>query len=99
MLSHFVVGVSFTGIGSFLWLLLTLPLWPLHPMRAGLFRTLRGTTGRDGGRGQPSPLASVLLVLFVVVGLVKSLHLCWKFTRKGARFVLRRAENGILEVR
>jgi len=26
-LSHFVLGISMTGIGSFLWLLLTLPLW------------------------------------------------------------------------
>lgn len=94
IVSHFAVGVSFTGIGSFLWLLLTLPLWPFHPMRAGLFRTFRGREGR----GAASPLGSVLLALFVVVGLVKSLHLCWKLTRKGAHFVLRRAENGILEV-
>lgn len=26
-LNHFVLGISMTGIGSFLWLILTLPLW------------------------------------------------------------------------
>lgn len=114
--NHFVLGISMTGIGSFLWLLLTLPLWyvihdelshrtpkelisvrrPLHPMRNGLFRSLRGS--RDN-RGGASPLGTVLLVLFVVVGLVKSLHLCWRLTRKTAHVILTRAESGILEVR
>jgi len=95
MMSHFAVGISTTGIGSFLWLLLTLPLWPLHPMRAGLFRTLRGREGQ----GAATPFGTVVLALFVVVGLIKSLQLCWKITRKGAYLVLRLAEDGILEVR
>ncbi|CAD6569062.1 MAG: hypothetical protein CYPHOPRED_003043 [Cyphobasidiales sp. Tagirdzhanova-0007] len=94
--NHFVLGISMTGIGSFLWLLLTLPLWPLHPMRNGLFRSLRGNRDTRGGA---SPLGTALLVLFVVVGLLKSLHLCWRLTRKTAHIILTRAESGILEVR
>jgi hypothetical protein len=94
--SFIAVGVSMTGIGSFFWLMLSLPFWPLNPVRSGFFRTLRGT--RDG-RGGISPLGTVLLVLFVLVGLIKSVHMCWKLANRTSKFILKRAERGILEVR
>lgn len=89
------VGISMTGIGSFFWLILTLPLWPLHPFRNGLFRSLRGT--RDA-RGGLSPMGTVLVVLFVIVGLIKSVHMCWSLANRTAKAILKRAELGILEV-
>ena len=65
-------------------------------MRNGLLRTLRPS--RDG-RGKLSGLGAAVLILFVIVGLVKSLQLCWRLTRKTAQILLKRAELGILEVR
>lgn len=94
--SFIAVGISMTGIGSFFWLMLSLPFWPLNPVRTGFFRTMRGT--RDG-RGGISPLGTVLLVLFVLVGLIKSVHMCWKLANRTSKFILKRAERGILEVR
>lgn len=65
-------------------------------MRNGLMRSVRSS--RDS-RGNATPLGSILIVLFVIVGLVKSLQLCYKLTRKTAHVILSRAEESILEVR
>jgi hypothetical protein len=65
-------------------------------MRTGLFRTVRST--RDS-RGQITPMGTILLALFLLVGFLKSLHICWRLTRKVSHVILTRAENGILEVR
>ena len=68
---------------------------PLHPLRNGLLRTVRST--RDE-RGRVNKFGAVLVVLFIAVGVVKSLHLCWRFTHRSAQYLLKRAETGILEV-
>ena len=47
--NHFVLGISMTGIGSFLWLLLTLPLWCALSSKlfSGYYElTRRAQTGR-----------------------------------------------------
>lgn len=43
-------------------------------------------------------MGTVLVILFVIVGLVKSVHMCWRLANRTAKVILQRAETGILEV-
>jgi len=43
-------------------------------------------------------MGTVLVVLFVIVGLIKSVHMCWRLANRTAKIILKRAETGILEV-
>lgn len=36
--------------------------------------------------------------MFVIIGLIKSVHMCWKLANRTAKAILKRAETGILEV-
>ncbi|CCA77927.1 hypothetical protein PIIN_00641 [Serendipita indica DSM 11827] len=93
LLRKFMLGLSLVGIISFLNLLFTLSLFgPLQIVRARWTR---------GGRREPAnirDIGTILIVIFVLIGVARALYGVYFGTKKLAKFVLLKAENAILEV-
>ena len=89
---RFTTGLGVVGILSFLNLVFSF----------GLFAPLRlfgGNWNRgQRGRGAASDTASIVVVIFIVIGVVRAVWLVYKLTRHIAQLLLRRAETAILEV-
>lgn len=88
---RFTTGLGVVGILSFLNLLFSF----------GLFAPLRlfgGNWTRGQRRGAASDTASLVIVIFIIIGVVRAIWLVYKLTRHIAQLLLRRAETAILEV-
>ncbi|KAG8851403.1 hypothetical protein FRB91_007983 [Serendipita sp. 411] len=93
LLRKFMLGLSLVGILSFLNLLLTMSLFgPLQIARTRWMRAGR----REAGNARD--LGTILIVIFVLIGVARALYGVYFGTRKLAQYVLTRAENAILEV-
>ncbi|SPO19904.1 uncharacterized protein UTRI_00303_B [Ustilago trichophora] len=100
LLVQFSVGFSLVGILSFVNLLVGASfLGPIN-LNVGLGRSFaRMTSGGRGRNGQQEGvnIASILIVLLVIVGVVRALHIVYKLVRKGARRGLSRLEAVIVD--
>ncbi|PVF98302.1 hypothetical protein CPB86DRAFT_705462 [Serendipita vermifera] len=93
LLRKFMLGLSLVGILSFLNLLITMSLFgPLQIARA---RWIRGGR-RDGGGVRD--IGTIIIIIFVAIGIVRALYGIYTMTKMLAQFLLLRAENAILEV-
>ncbi|KAG8742645.1 hypothetical protein FRC10_001128 [Ceratobasidium sp. 414] len=86
---RFTTGLGVVGILSFLNLMFSFGM--VAPLR--LFGGNRGQR-----RGAANDTASLVMLVFVVIGLVRAIWLVYKLTRHIAQLLLRRAETAILEV-
>jgi len=92
LLNRFVLGLSALGIVSFLQLLISLSLFaPLQIARSTWFRRRRGDGGADG-------IGTILIILFVAIGVFRAVLQVYRMTAYLARFILTRAETAILDV-
>lgn len=96
------VGFSLVGILSFVNLLVGASfLGPINLHNFGLGRPFARMT--SGGRGSRNGnrdgvnIASILIVLLVLIGVVRALHVVYKLVRKGARRGLSRLEAVIVD--
>lgn len=101
LLVQFSVGFSLVGILSFVNLLVGVSfIGPINLHNFGLGRSFARMT--SGGRGRNAnqdgaSIASILIVLLVVIGVVRALHVVYKLVRKGARRGLSRLEAVIVD--
>ncbi|KAJ1030398.1 hypothetical protein NDA16_001307 [Ustilago loliicola] len=102
LLIQFSVGFSLVGILSFVNLLVGASfLGPINLHNFGLGRSFARMT--SGGRGSRNGnrdgvnIASILIVLLVLIGVVRALHVVYKLVRKGARRGLSRLEAIIVD--
>ncbi|SPO20826.1 uncharacterized protein UTRI_00303 [Ustilago trichophora] len=97
---QFSVGFSLVGILSFVNLLVGASfLGPIN-LNFGLGRSFaRMTSGGRGRNGQQEGvnIASILIVLLVIIGVVRALHIVYKLVRKVARRGLSRLEAVIVD--
>ena len=95
------VGFSLVGILSFVNLLVGASfLGPINLHNFGLGRSFaRMTSGGRGRNGNQEGvnIASILIVLLVLIGVVRALHVVYKLVRKGARRGLSRLEAVIVD--
>ncbi|TKY90489.1 hypothetical protein EX895_000487 [Sporisorium graminicola] len=101
LLVQFSVGFSLVGIISFVNLLVGASfIGPINLHNFGLGRSFARMT--SGGRGRNTnqdgvSIASILIVLLVVIGVVRALHVVYKLVRKGARRGLSKLEDVIVD--
>ncbi|QRW00793.1 hypothetical protein RhiJN_28811 [Ceratobasidium sp. AG-Ba] len=88
---RFTTGLGVVGILSFLNLLFSFGL--VAPLR--LFG---GTWNRGQRRGAAGDTASLVVLVFIIIGVARAVWLVYKLTRHIAQLLLRRAETAILEV-
>ncbi|SOV08556.1 uncharacterized protein UDID_00406 [Ustilago sp. UG-2017a] len=102
LLVQFSVGFSLVGILSFVNLLVGASfLGPINLHNFGLGRsfarmTSGGRPSRNGNRDGVN-VASILIVLLVLIGVVRALHVVYKLVRKAARRGLSRLEAVIVD--
>ncbi|KAH8922512.1 hypothetical protein BT69DRAFT_1350840 [Atractiella rhizophila] len=89
MTFHFLLGLVFISLLSVLQILLSISFF-------GPFRHM--TWGRRGGRGGGVNLEGIVLVAVVAYGSVKVFMTCWRWTKIGVRWGLKRIETRVLEV-
>lgn len=101
LLIQFSVGFSLVGILSFVNLLVGASfIGPINLHNFGLGRSFaRMTSGGRGRNGNQEGvnIASILLVLLVIIGVVRALHVVYKLVRKAARRGLSRLEAVIVD--
>ncbi|SJX60295.1 uncharacterized protein SRS1_11609 [Sporisorium reilianum f. sp. reilianum] len=101
LLIQFSVGFSLVGILSFVNLLVGASfIGPINLHSFGLGRSFARMT--SGGRGRNAnqdgaSIASILIVLLVVIGVVRALHVVYKLVRKAAQRGLSRLEAVIVD--
>lgn len=96
------LGFSLVGIVSFVNLLLGVSfLGPFNLHNFGLGRSFARMTGggrRNGGqRGEGVNIASIVLVILVLIGILRALHLVYKAVRALSRRFLSRLEAAIVD--
>lgn len=89
---RFTTGLGVVGILSFLNLIFSFGL--VAPLRLLGGNWTRG----QRGRGAANDTASLVIVIFILIGVVRAVWLVYKLTRHLAQLLLRRAETAILEV-
>lgn len=103
ILLQFSLGFSLVGIISFVNLLLGASfLGPFNLHNFGLGRsfarmTSRRSSGRNGSGQDGVNVASILIVILVVIGVLRALHLVYKGVRSLARRFLSRLEEAIVD--
>ena len=99
LLVQFSVGFSLVGILSFVNLLVGASFIGPINLNWGLGRSFaRMTNGRGrNGNQEGASVASILIVLLVIIGVVRALHVVYKLVRKGARRGLSRLEAVIVD--
>ncbi|GAC95655.1 hypothetical protein PHSY_003231 [Pseudozyma hubeiensis SY62] len=101
LLVQFSVGFSLVGILSFVNLLVGASfIGPINLHNFGLGRSFaRMTSGGRGRNGNQEGvnIASILIVLLVIIGVVRALHVVYKLVRKAARRGLSRLEAVIVD--
>lgn len=103
ILLQFSLGFSLVGIVSFVNLLFGASfLGPFNLHNFGLGRsfarmTSRRSGGRNGGAQDGVNVASILIVLLVIIGVLRALHLVYKGVRSLARRFLSRLEEAIVD--
>ncbi|ETS63509.1 hypothetical protein PaG_01800 [Moesziomyces aphidis] len=98
---QFSVGFSLVGILSFLNLVVLAPI-NLHNFGLGRSFARMTSRGRGGAGGRNANqdgvnIASVLIVLLVVIGVVRALHVVYRLVKKVARRGLSRLEEVIVD--
>ena len=101
LLLQFSVGFSLVGILSFVNLLVGASfLGPINLHNFGLGRSFARMTSRSRGRNGNQDgvnIASILIVLLVIIGVLRALHVVYKLVRKAARRGLSRLEAVIVD--
>jgi len=90
LVQRIVMGLPVIGIGSFVQMAFSMSL--LGPLQLARWRRFRSR--REGG----SDIATLLIVVFVVIGAARAFWAVYKYTEKQAQRLLLRAETAILEV-
>jgi len=94
---HFLKGFTFVGLLSFLQLLVgTFVLSPFTPLRNMLLRAIRPSRRRDRARG--ADLSTVMILIFILVGVMKAVTRLYKAVRWVSKKALGRMEGMVLEV-
>jgi len=88
LLRRFIMGLSLVGILSFVNILVSFSL--LGTMQLANWRVRRDGRGKN--------VVTMVIVMFVIVGVVKALYDSYRLTNSLAHFLLTRAETAILEV-
>jgi len=107
VIKHTIKGLAFIGVMSFFQLAMSVTLfspWNFG-IRNSVLRMMRtGSASRTSSAGRaaaadPNGVGSLLILLFVLLGLLKAIQSVWKFVRNSSRWVLRKIEDGVLDVR
>jgi len=95
---NFRLGLSFVGVIGLFQLMLSF-LWigpfPSFSMRGS---SIGGGLGGGGGSRGDGNVAAVVFLIFIIVGVIKSMWETYKLVRAISRIVLERLEMRILEV-
>lgn len=105
LIKHTIKGLAFIGVMSFFQLAMSVTLfspWNFG-IRNSVLRMMRtGSTSRtSAGRAaaDPNGIGSLLILIFVLLGVLKAIQSVWKFVRKSSQWALRKIEDGVLDVR
>ncbi|EFP80059.1 uncharacterized protein PGTG_05284 [Puccinia graminis f. sp. tritici CRL 75-36-700-3] len=107
LIKHTIKGLAFIGVMSFFQLAMSVTLFSpwnfgirnsvLRMMRSGS-TTSRTSAGRAAA-ADPNGIGSLLILIFVLLGVLKAIQSVWKFVRKSSQWALRKIEDGVLDVR
>ena len=92
---NFRLGLSFVGIIGLFQLILWIGPFPSFGMRGG---GIGGGLGGGGGSRGDGNVAAIVFLIFIIVGIIKSMWETYKLVRAISRIVLERLEMRILEV-
>ncbi|OAV92797.1 hypothetical protein PTTG_04943 [Puccinia triticina 1-1 BBBD Race 1] len=105
LIKHTIKGLAFIGVMSFFQLAMSVTLFSpwnfgirnsvLRMMRSG--SSSRSSAGRAAA--DPNGIGSLLILIFVLLGVLKAIQSVWKFVRKSSQWALRKIEDGVLDVR
>lgn len=59
----------------------------------------RLNVGRAIAGGDPNGISSILILIFVLLGVLKAIQSVWCFVRKSSQWALRKIEDGVIDVR
>ncbi|EGG08963.1 uncharacterized protein MELLADRAFT_55479 [Melampsora larici-populina 98AG31] len=66
-------------------------------IRHSVLRMIRNNNNRPGGR-DPTAIASMMILTFMIVGLVTAIRGVWYFVKRCSHWVLRKVEDSVLDV-
>ncbi|POW19870.1 hypothetical protein PSHT_04199 [Puccinia striiformis] len=105
LIKHVIKGLAFIGVMSFFQLAMSVTLfspWNFG-IRNSVLRMMRSSSntrttsnGRVSGT-DPNGIGSLLLLIFVLLGVLKAIQSVWNLVRNSSQWALRKIEDGVLD--